>query len=37
MKVDFMRTHQFALEKTQDAFDLVVDYRDGVMKAIIEF
>ena len=37
LQVDFMRTHQFELEKTQDAFELVVGYREGVMKAIVEF
>ncbi len=35
--VDPMLTHRFALERTKEAFDLVADYRDGVMKAIIEF
>ncbi len=33
--VDFMITHHFPLEKTQDAFELVAGYRDGVIKAII--
>ncbi|MBN1443845.1 MAG: alcohol dehydrogenase catalytic domain-containing protein [Planctomycetes bacterium] len=28
-------THRFALERTQDAFDLVDGYRDGVIKAMI--
>ena len=32
-----MITHRFPFEKTKDAFDLVADYRDGVMKAMIEF
>jgi L-iditol 2-dehydrogenase len=35
-KVDFMITHRFALEQTQQAFDMVADYRDGVIKALIE-
>ncbi|NLX04513.1 MAG: alcohol dehydrogenase catalytic domain-containing protein [Phycisphaerae bacterium] len=35
--VDFMVTHRFPLEKTQQAFDLVHDYRDGVVKAMIDF
>jgi L-iditol 2-dehydrogenase len=35
--VDSMITHRFSFEKTKDAFDLVADYRDGVMKAMIEF
>ncbi len=34
--VDFMVTHRFPLEKTQEAFELVADYRDGVIKAMIE-
>ncbi len=34
--VDFMATHKFRLEQTQDAFDMVADYRDGVIKALIE-
>jgi len=35
IKVDSMVTHRFPLEKTQEAFDLVANYRDGVMKAMI--
>ncbi len=35
--LDFMITHRFKLEQTQEAFDLVAAYRDGVVKAIIEF
>ena len=35
--VDNMVTHRFPFEKTKDAFDLVADYRDGVMKAMIDF
>jgi L-iditol 2-dehydrogenase len=31
-----MLTHRFPLEKINDAFKLVEDYRDGVIKAIIE-
>ena len=34
--VDFMITHRFKLERTQDAFDVVAEYRDGVVKALIE-
>jgi L-iditol 2-dehydrogenase len=34
--VDFMITHRFGLEQTQDAFELVAGYRDGVVKAMIE-
>jgi threonine dehydrogenase-like Zn-dependent dehydrogenase len=35
--VSQMPTHHFPLAETQTAFDLVSDYRDGVMKAIITF
>jgi len=34
--VDFMATHRFKLEQTQQAFDMVAGYRDGVVKALIE-
>jgi len=34
--VDFMITHIFDLEETQEAFELVEHYRDGVIKAIIK-
>jgi L-iditol 2-dehydrogenase len=33
--MDSMVTHHFELDETQKAFDLVADYREGVMKAII--
>jgi threonine dehydrogenase-like Zn-dependent dehydrogenase len=33
--VKFMITHEYGLSETQQAFDLVGDYRDGVVKAII--
>ena len=33
--VDFMVTHRFGLDQTKDAFDLVANYRDGVVKAMI--
>jgi L-iditol 2-dehydrogenase len=36
-KIDFMITHRFKIEKTKEAFDMVADYRDGVVKALIEF
>jgi len=38
-KVDVSRmpTHRFPFTRTQDAFDLVAGYRDGVMKAMIDF
>jgi L-iditol 2-dehydrogenase len=34
--LEFMVTHSFRLEDTQKAFDLVENYRDGVIKAIIQ-
>ena len=37
MNVDIMITHHFPFEKTREAFDLVDGYRDGVVKAMIEF
>ena len=37
VKVEEMVTHRFTLDKTKEAFDLVADYRDGVMKAMIDF
>ena len=33
--MDFMITHRFSLERTQEAFDLVAGYKDGVIKAMI--
>lgn len=32
----FMVTHTFPLARTQEAFDLVAGYADGVLKAIVE-
>ena len=32
-----MITHRFSFAETKTAFDLVADYRDGVVKAMIEF
>lgn len=37
VNIDFMITHRFRPEKAKDAFDLVAEYRDGVIKALIEF
>jgi len=37
LPVDFMVTHRFAFERSKEAFDLVADYRDGVVKAMIDF
>jgi L-iditol 2-dehydrogenase len=34
--LDFLVTHTFPLEKAQKAFDLVENYRDGVIKAVIQ-
>ena len=38
-KVDVtpMATHRFSFDDTQKAFDLVAGYKDGVMKAMIDF
>jgi L-iditol 2-dehydrogenase len=35
LNLDAMATHHFSLEETGRAFDLVANYRDGVMKAMI--
>lgn len=35
VNVNPLMTHHFPLAKTQAAFDLVADYRDGVVKALI--
>jgi L-iditol 2-dehydrogenase len=35
VNMDSMTTHHFTLEETQKAFDLVANYKDGVMKAMI--
>ena len=32
-----MITHRFSFGQTKEAFDLVAEYKDGVMKAMIEF
>jgi L-iditol 2-dehydrogenase len=37
VNIDFMVTHHFKLEESQKAFDMVADYKDGVVKAMIEF
>ncbi len=37
INVKRMTTHRFSFEKSKDAFDLVHNYKDGVMKAIIYF
>ncbi|MFW5830806.1 MAG: zinc-dependent alcohol dehydrogenase [Prolixibacteraceae bacterium] len=35
--VSKMPTHRFSFENSQKAFDLVANYEDGVMKAMIDF
>jgi L-iditol 2-dehydrogenase len=35
--VSKMATHRFPYSKTKEAFDLVTEYRDGVMKAMVVF
>ncbi len=37
LRPNFMITHRFPFEQTQQAFDLVADYADGVIKAMILF
>jgi L-iditol 2-dehydrogenase len=37
IKIENMITHRFPFSKTKEAFDLVAGYRDGVMKAMIDF
>jgi L-iditol 2-dehydrogenase len=37
IKVTPMATHRFSFEETKTAFDLVSEYKDGVMKAMIDF
>lgn len=34
---EFMITHRFPFEKTNEAFDTVSNYKDGVIKALIKF
>lgn len=36
ISADFMVTHRFPLERAKEAFDLVAEYDDGVLKAMIE-
>ncbi len=35
--VSLMPTHRFSFDETQKAFELVAGYKDGVMKAMIDF
>lgn len=37
INVNNMVTHRFPFNRTKEAFDLVADYKDGVMKAMIDF
>ena len=37
LNVDMMATHRFTFDQTKEGFDLVTGYRDGVMKAMIDF
>jgi L-iditol 2-dehydrogenase len=37
IKVGAMATHRFSFKNTRDAFETVAAYRDGVMKAMIDF
>lgn len=37
MNVSRMVTHRFGFQYTREAFDMVAHYRDGVMKAMIDF
>jgi L-iditol 2-dehydrogenase len=36
-EVDALITHRFPFAEADAAFDLVANYRDGVVKAMIEF
>ena len=37
INIDRMVTHRFPFSKTKEGFDLVAGYKDGVMKAMIDF
>lgn len=36
-EIDFMVTHRFAIDQAPQAFEMVANYSDGVVKAMIEF
>jgi L-iditol 2-dehydrogenase len=36
LKPDFMITHRFSLDQAGKAFELLADYRDGIIKAIVD-
>ena len=33
---DFLITHRFSLDQADRAFELLADYRDGIIKAIVD-
>jgi len=35
LSLDYLVTHRFKLDRIEDAFKLVQDYGDGVIKALI--
>ncbi len=37
IRAGMMATHRFGFRDTREAFELVAEYRDGVMKAMIDF
>lgn len=37
VNLDYMVTHTFGFDRTAEAFELVAGYKDGVVKAIVEF
>ena len=37
IKPEFMITHRFALDEVGEAFDMLAHYRDGVVKAVVEW
>jgi len=37
LSAEFMITHRFPIERTSEAFDMVSNYKDGVIKALIKF
>jgi threonine dehydrogenase-like Zn-dependent dehydrogenase len=36
IKPDFMTTHRFSLDQVAGAFELLADYRDGIIKAMVD-
>jgi L-iditol 2-dehydrogenase len=36
IKPDFMITHRFNLNQSANAFELLADYRDGIIKAVVD-